>query len=113
MNPINQIGLTSLARKYVWWKTPAEALEMPERVIAQVMNMGDYADVQQLAHQVGDDVLLTRARGRIGTIGWDWPASIMCHLCHRGACHDGCFQAAHGSSSSRAETSLARTSRCR
>jgi len=57
MNPINQIGLTSLARKYVWWKTPAEALEMPERVIAQVMNMGDYADVQQLAHQVGDDVL--------------------------------------------------------
>jgi len=57
MNPIDQQGLTSLARKYVWWKTPADALGMPERVIAQVMNMGDYADVQQLAHQVGDDVL--------------------------------------------------------
>ncbi|MBV5298187.1 MAG: hypothetical protein JZU64_08630 [Rhodoferax sp.] len=57
MNPINQAGLTSLARKYVWWKTPAEALEMPDRVMAQVMNIGDYADVQQLAHQVGDDVL--------------------------------------------------------
>ena len=57
MNPINPTGLTSLARKYVWWKTPIEALEMPERVIAQVMNLGDYEDVQQLAHQVGDDVL--------------------------------------------------------
>lgn len=30
---------------------------MPERVIAQVMNLGDYTDVQLLANQVGDDVL--------------------------------------------------------
>ena len=30
---------------------------MPERVIAQVMNIGDYADVQALAAQIGDDAL--------------------------------------------------------
>jgi len=30
---------------------------MPQRVIAQVMNIGDYDDVQALAKQVGDDVL--------------------------------------------------------
>jgi len=30
---------------------------MPERVIAQVMDIGDYADVQSLASQIGDDVL--------------------------------------------------------
>ena len=30
---------------------------MPERVIAQVMNIGDYSDVQLLASQVGDEVL--------------------------------------------------------
>ena len=30
---------------------------MPGRVIAQVMNIGDYADVQALANQVGEDVL--------------------------------------------------------
>ena len=30
---------------------------MPERVIAQVMNIGDFADVQLLANQVGDEVL--------------------------------------------------------
>ena len=49
--------LKSLARKYVWWKTPDEACAMPERVIAQVMNLGDFEDVQLLASHVGDDVL--------------------------------------------------------
>jgi len=46
-----------MAGKYIWWKTPDEALERPERVIAQVMNIGDYEDVQALAEHVGDDVL--------------------------------------------------------
>ena len=46
-----------LASKYIWWKTADEAVAMPQRVMAQVMNMGDYEDVQTLAHQVGDDEL--------------------------------------------------------
>lgn len=49
--------LKRLASKYVWWKTPEDAVAMPERVMAQVMNIGDYADVQNLASQVGDEVL--------------------------------------------------------
>ena len=49
--------LKRLASKYVWWKTPEEALAMPERVMAKVMNIGDYADVQDLVSQVGDEVL--------------------------------------------------------
>ena len=49
--------LKRLAGKYIWWKPPDEALTMPERIIAQVMDIGDYADVQWLASQVGDDVL--------------------------------------------------------
>jgi hypothetical protein len=53
----HQDTLKPFAKKYVWWKTPDEAVAMPERVIAQVMNIGDYADVQILAAQVGDDVL--------------------------------------------------------
>ncbi len=32
-------------------------MAMPERVVAQVMNIGDYADVQALAAALGDDVL--------------------------------------------------------
>ncbi len=57
MGHMDQDALKHLAGKYIWWKTPDEAIAMPERVIAQVMNIGDYADVQVLATLVGDDVL--------------------------------------------------------
>lgn len=57
MNQIERDVLKRLASKYIWWKTPDEAIAMPDRVIAQVMNIGDYADVQMLVHQVGDDSL--------------------------------------------------------
>jgi hypothetical protein len=55
--PIDRDLLERLARTYVWWKTPDEALAMPDRVVAQVMNIGDYDDVQALAEHVGDDCL--------------------------------------------------------
>ena len=41
--------LMDLARKYIWWKTPADAVAIPERIMAQVMDIGDYLDVQALA----------------------------------------------------------------
>ena len=47
---------------------------MPERVIAQVMNIGDYDDVRELSRQVGDDVLrkvLQQAQvGQFGKRSW-------------------------------------------
>jgi hypothetical protein len=49
--------LRSLASKYIWWQLPDEAVAMPKRVIARVMNIGDYADVEPLASQVGNEVL--------------------------------------------------------
>ncbi|MFA5525190.1 MAG: hypothetical protein WDA24_12590 [Tissierellales bacterium] len=57
MIQVGQASLKPLARKYIWWKTPEEAVAMPERVIAQVMNIGDYSDVQMLVGIVGDEVL--------------------------------------------------------
>ena len=57
MEKIDPNDLKPFARKYIWWKTPEEAVAMPTRVIAQVMNIGDYADVMALTHRVGDDVL--------------------------------------------------------
>lgn len=57
MIQVDQELLVPLARRYIWWKTPEEAVLMPERVIAQVMNTGDYSDVQVLVSQVGDEVL--------------------------------------------------------
>ncbi len=50
-------ALLPFARRYVWWKTPTEAVALPKRLIAQVMNMGDHRDVEALARLVGDAVL--------------------------------------------------------
>lgn len=62
MAPLNLTLLTPFARKYVWWMTPEEAITMPERIVAHVMNIGDYYDVQALATLVGDDYLRTVLR---------------------------------------------------
>ena len=68
--------LRRLASKYIWWKTPDEAIAMPDRVIAQVMNIGDYADVQILAAQLGEDILrkvLTHAEiGQFTERSWSY-----------------------------------------
>lgn len=54
---MHQDVLKAWARKYIWWKTPDEAVAAPERVMAQVMNIGDFADMQALAAEAGDDAL--------------------------------------------------------
>lgn len=68
MTEIDRDALKPFARKYIWWKTPEEAVAFPERVIAQVMELGDYDDVQTLARDVGDAVL-RRVIGRAEP-GW-------------------------------------------
>ncbi|MEE4376474.1 MAG: hypothetical protein V2J55_03050 [Candidatus Competibacteraceae bacterium] len=66
--------LRRLAQQYVWWKSPDDALRQPKRVIAQVMNMGDYDDVLALLDQVGEDELrqvLTHAEiGQFNERSW-------------------------------------------
>ena len=57
MDPIDHELLKLLASKYIWWKTPEEAIATPERVMAQVMNIGDFDDIQALARMVGDEML--------------------------------------------------------
>ncbi|PWC17262.1 hypothetical protein [Brenneria corticis] len=57
MASINQKILKALAHKYIWWKSPDEAIAYPQRIIAQVMNIGDYSDVQTLVAHIDDDTL--------------------------------------------------------
>lgn len=57
MDPIDHDVLKKLASKYIWWKSADEAVATPQRVIAQVMNIGDFDDMQTLAREAGDDVL--------------------------------------------------------
>ena len=66
--------LRRLAAKYIWWKTPDEALQQPERVVAQVMDIGDYDDVQMLAAQADEaylrEVLVKAEIGQYSARSW-------------------------------------------
>lgn len=68
--------LRSLAAKYIWWKTPDEAMRRPERIVAQVMDIGDFDDMQALAAQLGDDhlrdVLRTAEAGQFNERSWTY-----------------------------------------
>ena len=68
--------LSHFATKYVWWKPADEALRLPDRVIAQVMNIGDYEDVQALAAHVGEDrlrdVLRHAEAGQLDERSWTY-----------------------------------------
>jgi hypothetical protein len=68
--------LRSLAGKYVWWKTPEESLRFPQRVIAQVMNIGDYEDVQAMSDDQTEallkEALLKAEAGQFSPKSWSY-----------------------------------------
>lgn len=68
--------LKLLARRYIWWKPPEEAVCEPRRVIAQVMNLGDWEDAIAMQQWLGDAVLrdaLTHAEaGQFNARSWTW-----------------------------------------
>ena len=72
----NNEALKLLARRYIWWKSPDEAVREPRRVIAQVMNLGDWDDVETMRQRLGDAALrdaLTHAEaGQFNARSWTW-----------------------------------------
>jgi hypothetical protein len=68
--------LRLLAARYVWWKTPDEAMEFPDRVAAQVMNLGTWDDLTAMIEAVGEDYLrgvLERAEaGQLDARSWHY-----------------------------------------
>jgi len=69
----------ALAAKYIWWQTPEEAAQRPRRVIAQVMNLGTFADVRALEKNAGPAALAEVLRG--AEPRWFTPRSW--HFWHR------------------------------
>ncbi len=49
--------LQKMAKKYVWWEMPDAAMIRPERIIKQVMNIGDFDDVLLLVESLGEPYL--------------------------------------------------------
>ena len=76
MKALDVAQLKPYAKKYIWWKTPDEAVQQPERVIAQVMDIGDFEDALNLRELVGDDVfrsVLTNAEaGWFNARSWNY-----------------------------------------
>jgi hypothetical protein len=55
MTDSENIFFKTLAAKYLWWVMPDEAIKRPERIVVQVMNLGDFADVTDVMDVVGED----------------------------------------------------------
>ena len=65
--------LKQVAPRYVWWKTPEEALRYPNRLIAQVMDIGTFEDIQNLVRLLGEERLAGVLRS--AEPGWFRPQS--------------------------------------
>jgi transcriptional regulator with XRE-family HTH domain len=65
--------LRRMARRYVWWQSPADAVKDPRRIIAQVMDIGTLEDLQALAMAFGKTALVDALRH--ARPGWFRPKS--------------------------------------
>ena len=57
MNESREQLLKYFASKYIWWKSAEEACRFPIRVIAQVMELGDFEDLVLLWTEYSDEEL--------------------------------------------------------
>jgi hypothetical protein len=68
--------LARLAKRYVWWESPEQARRFPQRVIAHVMNVGDWDDVCTLVGALGNDplreALETAVIGQLSPRSWSY-----------------------------------------
>ena len=73
LSPQARSFLERVSPAYIWWKTPDEALRYPDRLIAQIMDIGTFEDARELERLVGMD----RLRAVIGRAeaGWLRPRS--------------------------------------
>jgi len=76
MGRVDPETLRAFAAKYVWWKSPDEAIASPSRVVAQVMNLGEFDDVAALERLLGGDalraVLLHAEAGQFNERSWHY-----------------------------------------
>lgn len=66
--------LRRMAKKYVWWLSPDDALKRPHLVTSQVMELGDYDDVVRMESALGREALAAALReagpGRFTAPSW-------------------------------------------
>lgn len=70
---VEQRSFLSRLTYYIWWQSAEESLARPERLIAQIMDIGDWDDERNLEISLGAELLrdvLTHAEP-----GWFRPKS--------------------------------------
>lgn len=60
--------LRTMAGRYVWWMPVDEAAKWPERVIAQVMYIGDWDDAMALVVAAGREAFISTLKN--AEAGW-------------------------------------------
>ncbi len=70
---LNSDILHEFAAKYIWWKAPDAAARYPHRVIAQVMELGTFEDIQRLVKAAGAPCLIDVIQR--AEAGWFTPRS--------------------------------------
>ena len=68
--------LGQLAKKYVWWLTPREALRRPQLILCQLMQLGTWDDVVRARELLGDRRLRAALRkappGVLDAMSWSY-----------------------------------------
>lgn len=68
--------LRELAKSYIWWKPTEDALNNPELIVSQVMNIGDYSDVQKMNKLISKEymcqVILQADAGQFDKKSWHY-----------------------------------------
>ena len=77
----SQVSFLSHASRYIWWKAPEESLRYPQRIIAQVMNIGTWEDLCKLSRLFSQemlrDVLNHAETGQFSAKSWHfWQYSL-------------------------------------
>jgi hypothetical protein len=57
-----EVFMRAMARRYIWWQSPDEALRNPNRLIVQVMDIGTFEDAQELQEIFGNEPLRVALR---------------------------------------------------
>ncbi|KMM16856.1 hypothetical protein [Synechococcus sp. GFB01] len=69
-------SLAPLAIRYIWWQPAERSLAHPRRLLAQLMNIGDWRDVQLMRSCIDDatlrQVLATARAGEFNRRSWNF-----------------------------------------
>lgn len=76
LSDIQRKFLISMAEKFIWWKSPDQALRYPQKVLAQVLNIGDIESVRETLRLFGKEVLIeviqSAEAGQFREISWNY-----------------------------------------